>query len=90
MDNIVSNIPKTPPPKKDPPKPKDSDIKLDDVERATGNVRATDKFYGATKRLTTPGAGITRDKKITPPKTSTPKADKGFLGISVPKFFGGN
>jgi len=97
VDNIVSNIPK-----KDPPKSKDSDIKLDDVERATGNVRATDKFYGATKRLTTPGAGIDRDKKITPPKkTSTPTPSSSssssssgfgsskFGGFSIPKFFGG-
>ena len=92
VDNIVSNIPKPPPPKKDPPKAKDSDIKLDDYERATGDVKATDKFYGATKRLTTPGAGITRDKKITPPKTKTPSTETkkivpsgGFL-----PYLGGN
>ena len=96
VDNIVSNIPKTPPPTVAPPKPKDSKIKLDDYERATGDVKATDRFYGAAKKLTTPGAGIDRDKKITLPKpktstsTSTPKADKSFLGINVPKFFGGN
>jgi len=89
VDDIVSNIPKTPPPKKDPPKPKDSDIKLDEVERATGKVRATDKFYGAAKRLTTPGAGITRDKKITPPKTPSSSSSSGFGSGKFPiPFFG--
>ena len=93
VESIVESIPKTfkKPDKPAPPTGTDSKIKLDDAERATGKVKATDKFYGAAKKLTTQGARIGRDKKITLPKTSTPtpKADKNFLGISVPKFFGG-
>ena len=95
VESIVESIPKT---FKKPPEPtgKDNKIKLDDVERATGDVKATDKFYGQAKKLTTRGAGIDRDKKITLPKTSTPSTTKPkqfgsgkFGGFSIPKFFGG-
>ena len=88
VQSIVDNMPK-PSTKVKPPTGKDNKINLDDVEQATGKVRAGDRFYGAAKKLTTQGARIGRNKNITTPNSSpTPKADKRFLGIPVPKFFG--